>query len=372
MKPQVVSSTNAPSCSCMAAWLFGVPAAYKNTELNLKFQTATTVAPFVAVSTIMDPNPLNHRCLRQLGFDASYGGRNFRDIGGYLTADGQHRVKYGIIYRHGRLSEITGAEKEHLDGLGIKSIVDFRADYETRAHPVYAPRDARVYALKMQDPAKPKTAAAGPPQGLARQHPLAFNFDPSVMRGHFEANEFGALPRYKEAMPRVYRQLASGRQRLDRFAEFLALAADRRNWPLSFMCNAGKDRTGVAAALVLTAVGVPEATVLEDYLLSNECLRVRGAVRKRVAKLADSAAAGGQRVSQADLDAVEEALGSVEGVSINNIQNALALMKQQHGSVMGFMEAELGLTAAMVRALKDGLLERADCPSGPSPSPSRL
>lgn len=53
------------------------------------------------------------------------------------------------------------------------------------------------------------------------------------------------------------------------FAEFLALAAKADRGPILFHCAAGKDRTGIAAALLLSALGTDRETIFQDYLLSN-------------------------------------------------------------------------------------------------------
>ena len=71
-------------------------------------------------------------------------------------------------------------------------------------------------------------------------------------------------------MTGLYRWFVTDPVARERFAALLRLLADPDGVPLLFHCSAGKDRTGWAAALVLTALGVDRETVLADYLLTNE------------------------------------------------------------------------------------------------------
>jgi protein-tyrosine phosphatase len=107
-----------------------------------------------------------------------------------------------------------------------------------------------------------------------------------------------------------------------------------------FNCSAGKDRTGVAAALILSALGVDEETIVEDYLLSNRALDRGGwAASPLLAK-----------VSQ---DVVEAILG----VDASYIASALATVDERHGSLPRYLHDELGVTERDVRTLQDHLLE---------------
>jgi protein-tyrosine phosphatase len=305
----------------------------------------------------MEPNPGNISRKRSLGYVQSYGGRNFRDIGGYETEDGKHCVRYGQIFRHGRLSELVSDEKVHLDNLGLKSVVDFRSDDEITFHAAYSPHGSQLHALKMQDPAMNQNKQAAMNQNKIKSHPLAFAFDRRILKAHFEANDFKAVSAYILAMPLVYRHLVTDKNRLATYAEFLRIVVNPENRPLSFMCNAGKDRTGLAALFVLTAVGVPEKTILEDYLMTNDTLDVEETVRTKIDKL--SSAFPATKFAASDLELVANALSSVAGVSERNLDAALTAMKEKHGTVLQFMRQELGLTDNMINALRKGLLEPA-------------
>ena len=129
------------------------------------------------------------------------------------------------------------------------------------------------------------------------------------------------------------------------FAELLAGGA-----PLAFNCSAGKDRTGVAAALTLLALGVPRETVLEDFLLSNAAAEAQGAARVQAAA-ADPAA-------QAMLARLPEELRRVlAGVEREWLENALQAIEAREGSLEAYFERQLGLGPRQIAALRARYLE---------------
>ena len=107
-------------------------------------------------------------------------------------------------------------------------------------------------------------------------------------------------------------------------------------------CTAGKDRTGIGAALVLTALGVPYETVREDFLLSNSGLdmnTVQGAISPMLAALPPE---------------VIKPLVGVEGAYLDT---AFAQLKADYGSVEGYLEKELGVGPAQIALLKRRMLD---------------
>jgi protein-tyrosine phosphatase len=109
--------------------------------------------------------------------------------------------------------------------------------------------------------------------------------------------------------------------------------------PIVFNCSAGKDRTGLAAALVLTALGVPYELVLEDYELSNGAFDARA-----------EASRNGLRLSGDVIDA----LG---GTHPDYLAAAWATIIDEHGGPMNYITESLGVSGAMVDAIRASLLE---------------
>jgi protein-tyrosine phosphatase len=174
-----------------------------------------------------------------------HGGCNFRDIGGYATRSG-HTVRWGRVYRAGVLSYFTDRDHETLHGLDVRAICDLRRTEERQREP------------------------SAWPHGEDRQRPVHLHWDdgvdtptirafaarrPSTAAGMFDAmiDLYRALPQWMAPRIRgLFECIANG------------------SVPLVVHCAAGKDRTGVAVAVLMRAIDVPQQTTLEDYLLTNE------------------------------------------------------------------------------------------------------
>ena len=119
------------------------------------------------------------------------------------------------------------------------------------------------------------------------------------------------------------------------FAELLAGHA-----PLAFNCSAGKDRTGIAAALLLTALGVPRETVIGDYMLTNQTLDP--------AKLM-----AGRAMANSPFAALPpEAVRMLVGVDRSYIEAAFAVVDAHAGGAQGYLRDELGLDAKAIARLR--------------------
>lgn len=178
---------------------------------------------------------------------------NFRDLGGYASrvrdpfTERPQRVRWGQIYRTAHWSSPTSTEAEALASLAIDTLIDFRGGDERAREPDHVPANVRrVVHLPIE---------AGDLAHDARVHHILKHRD--TKRAH-------------ELMREIYAGLTT-RQTPVYTAFFAALAASEG--PVAFHCTAGKDRTGVAAALLLTALGVRPGEVLADYVLSTALLR---------------------------------------------------------------------------------------------------
>ena len=172
------------------------------------------------------------------------GARNCRDLGGYPTAGGRH-VRTGALYRSDRLSTLTPDDLEELGGRGIRTVVDFRAGPEVeRDRSRLWPGVTSHISLPVGD---------------------TVDGDISMVDQIFE----GRLRSVSEDdMTELYLKMIGTYG--ERFAQLVAIAADVDHLPMLFHCTAGKDRSGIASALLLEALGVDRETVLDDYCLSNE------------------------------------------------------------------------------------------------------
>jgi protein-tyrosine phosphatase len=183
------------------------------------------------------PETLNNRILPLTGVF------NVRDLGAYPAADGR-RVKQGLIYRSGDLDGLTPEDRDLMEGLGLKTIIDFRSE-EERTHapdPDFASLVNRIWL----------PINAGNMIGIEKRR--------------------GSLS-YKDVMLLLYRTLI--RDLIPEYRDFFAVVSNPLSLPLLFHCSAGKDRTGVAAALFFSALGVDRETIYSDYELSALLLQER-------------------------------------------------------------------------------------------------
>ncbi len=172
------------------------------------------------------------------------GAHNFRDLGGYATADGRH-VRWGRVFRSDDISKLTDTDLDYLGRLKLRLVCDFRSDAERADSPDRLPSPA------------PETAALSIADAT---------LDPIELRERILSGDLGDLD-FAQMLADGNRSFASSAAPQYR-AMFDRLDA-AEGAPVLLHCTAGKDRTGFGSALILLALGVPEQTVYDDYLLTN-------------------------------------------------------------------------------------------------------
>lgn len=252
---------------------------------------------------------------------------NVRELGGYTAADGR-KVKSGVFFRTAALGGLNEEELELLCGFGLRYVLDLRSGEE---------------AEELPDPEIPGAQQARI-SGCMDADGNEVNLSPSTI-----LNLIGN-PRRKDddpeegivsAVAEVYSSLAfdnvAYRELMAKLEEGCA--------PVLFHCTAGKDRTGVAAMVILMALGVDERTIIADYLLTNEYRRE--AIEE---KLADH-----PFLSRIDL--FELAVRAGEGVVEDFGRRVLDEIRQEYGTFDAYLEREFGLTSGRLKALRDKYLE---------------
>ncbi|MEG3092898.1 tyrosine-protein phosphatase [Sphingomonas sp. PB1R3] len=235
------------------------------------------------------------------------GGRNFRDLGGYRTVDGR-MVKWGLLYRSGQMHDLTPADYTYLQKRGIRTVCDFRDTAERTREPTLWPAGQKPKVLS-DDYALDMSAMKIPGDPATWTHEQVV----TAMTATY--------PQLLDQFNGQYRRM---------FAELLAGDA-----PLAFHCTAGKDRTGVAAALLLTALGVPRATIVEDYLLSNQHMAPPPAHPTGFwAKLSP------------------EAARTFAGVDRRYIDAVFAVTDRYPGGTMGYLKDKMGLGPRAIAKLR--------------------
>ena len=180
------------------------------------------------------------------------GAVNVRDIGGYRSAHGLE-VTRGRLFRGDSLSQLTSADTERLDLLGLRTVIDFRTPGEV----LLGGDDRLPYGVE---------SAHLPVSGgdLGALHELIASGDHERQRRELGG---GRAASYMAEMNRGF--VTDARQR-EAFGAALRLVCTPGRLPLLYHCTGGKDRAGWMTAIVLTALGVSRELVLRDYLLSND------------------------------------------------------------------------------------------------------
>ena len=165
---------------------------------------------------------------------------NFRDLGGYPTRDGR-TTKWQTLFRADGIHRLSEADVDTLRPLGLRTIIDLRTPDEIEEHGRF-PLDA--YAASASYHHQPVLDVIWTPEQIER-----FGESPTFL-----------VDRYREML--VIGDRALG--------ESLRLFGAAETYPAVFHCAAGKDRTGILAALVLGLLGVPDEVIAEDYALSRD------------------------------------------------------------------------------------------------------
>jgi protein-tyrosine phosphatase len=246
------------------------------------------------------------------------GASNFRDFGDH-PAGGGRRVRTGHLFRSNKLSGLTAADQARLTGLGIRTIFDLRLEQERQRDPTawsapglsietFPPRNKRrLVDMALEYPATQEGA-------------LALMHDFYAEMPHTMTHMFGT----------IFRRLADG------------------GAPCIIHCSAGKDRTGLAAALLLAALGVDRETIVADYAFTD-----RTGWRNDGAGLAT--------VATGDVTALRgryppEAAALILAAAPTYIEAALDSAEARYGSLDAYFETALEVPPTMLESLRDRLL----------------
>ena len=245
------------------------------------------------------------------------GASNFRDLGGVATVDGRLFAS-GRVYRSNQLSRLTEEEAAAIRSLGIASVCNLRSERERTAQPTrHAIGQDETYASPKPDTQSALTAIFGQAGDDAIAFATAFAaFYADMPESH--AEEFTAL--------------------------FRLLVEDRV--PLLVHCSAGKDRTGVACALILSVARVEREAVIADYLLSSERLLDD----RHFLNMLSGADLG----RYAGLSAACRAI--LLGTDRTYIVGMLDGLGARYGSVDGYLRDRLGFSQAELGRLRHNLI----------------
>ena len=248
------------------------------------------------------------------------GAPNFRDLGGYGTQCGR-RLKWGKLYRSGKLSLLTKEDRDRVRNLGLTLVCDFRQVVEQELEPTFIGHDSDHSVASL--PISPGSHE---------------NFMENLHQGVIVVDD---ASRFMEDMNRDL--VAS---QLPQYAEMfrLILSGDK---PTLIHCAAGKDRTGFGSALILDVLGVDEEAIVEDYLLTNRYLPIDEEVDRMAGQFTDHS---GDVVS-------EDVLRPMMEVRPEYIKACFEEIRKRYQSREHFYETALDLDADKRELLKNRYLE---------------
>jgi protein-tyrosine phosphatase len=240
------------------------------------------------------------------------GAINFRDLGGYTTADGHH-VKWHMLYRSADISKLTSADLDTLNARHIVYDVDLRGVQESAKAPdkLNAGTD---YILC--------SAGSDSLNAAMFQHLAGMQTGGDSMMLVWYKNTAYLTPRYKPF-----------------FAKLIVLPSGDA---LLFHCTAGKDRTGIAAALVLYALGVPYETIRQDYEATNYYRAVDN---------------DKSMVSMTSMHIGEPVIKAMMSANGMYLDAAFEAIRAQYGSIDRYLAEQLGMNEQAVLTLRAKYLE---------------
>jgi protein-tyrosine phosphatase len=251
------------------------------------------------------------------------GVENFRDFGDYPTAGGG-RVRAGVLYRSASHGRATDADLAAIEALDLAVIVDLRRPGERERDPARRPPG---FAGELIQNDEGETAGDDPWWTFVRTSDLSQAAFRGYLLDYYRSAPFAA--RHVDLFSRYFRALA------------------KADGPVLIHCAAGKDRTGVLAALTHVLVGVHRDDILGDYLLTNNPERMAA----RAPMVADLIAAETGRKP------TEAAVRAAIGVEAEYLDECFGAIEAEHGSTMTYLESVLGVGGPLRRALEARLVE---------------
>ena len=235
---------------------------------------------------------------------------NFRDIGGYRTRFGA-RTRWGLVFRADALHGLSPGDRALYDGLGIAAVYDLRGEIERDERPNPVPSRHLAILGRPADSDRSATLASATTQADGEQ----------ILRDLYVGLiDHAAL----------------------QIGELFAALSEDNGLPAVFHCHAGKDRTGLVAALLLDALGVERGTILDDYGLSSR-------YRRRTHQEPSYERLIGSGMSQ-------EAAAGVLATPRWAMQHALEELDRRYGGIADYLQGPASCEPNKLKTLRQRLL----------------
>ena len=244
------------------------------------------------------------------------GAHNTRELGGYETTDGKS-VKWGMLFRSDKLSDISKTDQVYLQNLGIKKIIDFRSREEKKEDPNIIPKGINYIEMPISVDGAMRSKIEAVLKGETNKEVKSFLIDANK---EFISNYTGV------------------------YEEFLRNLIDDEG-PALFHCTAGKDRAGFAAAITLIALGVSKEDVIQDYMKTNQFTQER--IEEIIGQI--------ELMTLYQTDA--EILRPLLGVEREYIETAFQTAEKKYGSLENFIRDGLNISDEDIQKLRNKFLE---------------
>ena len=244
------------------------------------------------------------------------GAHNTRELGGYETTDGKS-VKWGMLFRSDKLSDISKTDQVYLQNLGIKKIIDFRSKEEKKEDPDIIPKGINYIEMPISVDGAMRSKIEAVLKGETDKEVKSFLIDANK---EFVSDYTGV------------------------YEEFLRNLIDDEG-PALFHCTAGKDRAGFAAAITLIALGVSKEDVIQDYMKTNQFTQER--IEEIIGQI--------ELMTLYQTDA--EILRPLLGVEREYIETAFQTAEKKYGSLEGFIRDGLNISDEDIQKLRNKFLE---------------
>ena len=262
---------------------------------------------------------------------------NARDLGGYTMLDGRI-VDSGRLLRAAHLADATDEDIRNLERLPVTAVIDFRKEQEKVGKVDREVPGARYVSLPV-DPSGNAMATATEEEKKKFSGQKKFDVKKVIV--------FAAFNKKAQAVAReMYPTLLFDPDCQQQFARFFRLVLETENGAVLFHCTQGKDRTGIASALLLAALGADRETIVADFDATNRVYE------KDVRKYSRRVKFWGGK---------EEEVGVVKaflGCNTENFIKALDRIDQEFGSLQAYLKGPIGLTDADIQTLRERYLAR--------------
>lgn len=249
-------------------------------------------------------------------------GQNFRDLGGYQTNDGHH-VKWHRLIRSGSLANLNQADLQTLVKIPVTLDLDFRAPEEVNRSQDHVPTTAQYHHLPVFK--SDETDASHSDEEIA---------DRMAQPGNG----------YRHMLD-VYRRMVTVPTAKAAYQEMFRLLLSNDHGATLFHCTAGKDRTGMGAFLILSALQVPLDTIKQDYLLTNEATHD---FRHNWLQMLRA---------EGESEVVVQNRHDLGSVSLDYLNEALKIIEKDYGDVDHYLTDYLQLSQEDLAVLRQQYLE---------------